>query len=322
MSQNTRNTRPDSPRTAMLHRLSDRTRRIARQLELANEDPSCCATWARSMSAGASSRSAAARCARSCAYPGGPPSKLDPNGRIMVEQMYVQYLLPKNRKGKYPLLMWHGGGLTGVTYESTPDGREGWLNLFVRKGWDVYVSDAVERGRAGFASPDVWRASRFSSLTADPYERFRIGDGARLLESRSRQTQSAARQPVPGRGLRQLHAAGVPRWSVDRQGDHRRLYRRWSTRSVRACMLLHSQGGSFGFQGRASSGPDKVKAHRGGGVGRAPASSRNAPALKETPVLMMFGDYVDQHPRWSDLQEDRPGIRGGDASAGRRHASM
>src|SRR5262249_42066577 len=88
--------------------------------------------------------------------PGGPASKLDPNGQFMVEQMYVQYFLPKHRKGRLPLLMWHGGGLTGVTYETTPDGREGWLNLFVRKGWDVYVSDAVERGRAGFASPDVW----------------------------------------------------------------------------------------------------------------------------------------------------------------------
>ena len=87
--------------------------------------------------------------------PGGPITKLDPNGQYMVEQMYVQYFLPKQRKGKLPLLMWHGGGLTGVTYESTPDGREGWLNMFVRKGWDVYVSDAVERGRAGFASPDV-----------------------------------------------------------------------------------------------------------------------------------------------------------------------
>src|SRR5262249_29175779 len=76
--------------------------------------------------------------------------------KFMVEQMYVQYFLPRHRKGKLPLLMWHGGGLTGVTYETTPDGREGWLTLFVRKGWDVYVSDAVERGRAGFASPDVW----------------------------------------------------------------------------------------------------------------------------------------------------------------------
>ena len=47
---------------------------------------------------------------------GGVPAKIDPNGLYQVEQMYVQYFLPQNRKGKYPLLMWHGGGLTGVTY--------------------------------------------------------------------------------------------------------------------------------------------------------------------------------------------------------------
>ncbi len=51
--------------------------------------------------------------------------------------------------------MWHGGGLSGVTYETTPDGREGWQTLFLRKGFKVYTSDAVERGRSGFASPDI-----------------------------------------------------------------------------------------------------------------------------------------------------------------------
>ena len=76
--------------------------------------------------------------------------------------MYVQFFLPQTRKGKVPLLMWHGGGLTGVTYETTPDGREGWLNKFIRKGWDVYNSDAVERGRSGFAGPDVCRAAPVS----------------------------------------------------------------------------------------------------------------------------------------------------------------
>jgi len=55
--------------------------------------------------------------------------------------------------------MWHGGGLTGVTYETTPDGREGWLNYFLRKGWSVYNSDAVERGRAGWAQyPDIFKS--------------------------------------------------------------------------------------------------------------------------------------------------------------------
>src|SRR5215468_4177744 len=84
--------------------------------------------------------------------PGGVPAKVDPNGRYQVEQMYLQYFLPQTRKGKLPLLMWHGGGLTGVTYESKPDGGEGWLTMFIRKGWDVYISDAMERGRSGWTS--------------------------------------------------------------------------------------------------------------------------------------------------------------------------
>jgi hypothetical protein len=108
---------------------------------------------------------------------GGVPAKIDPNGLYQVEQMYVQYFLPQDRKGKYPLLMWHGGGLTGVTYESTPDGREGWLNAFIRKGWDVYNSDAVERGRSGFAPPDVWTGEPNFLTKANPFERFRIGQG-------------------------------------------------------------------------------------------------------------------------------------------------
>ncbi|HEY6381379.1 MAG TPA: hypothetical protein VIY07_06190, partial [Pseudolabrys sp.] len=39
---------------------------------------------------------------------GGVPAKIDPNGLYQVEQMYVQYFLPQDRKG----------GLTGVTYEA------------------------------------------------------------------------------------------------------------------------------------------------------------------------------------------------------------
>ena len=157
--------------------------------------------------------------------PGGPQTKLDPNGQYMVEQMYVQYFLPKQRKGKLPLLMWHGGGLTGVTYESTPDGREGWLNMFVRKGWDVYVSDAVERGRAGFASPDVWTVGADIPDLRRPVRALSHRRRRGLLESRSGQTQGAARKPVPGGGLRQLHEAVGAALALDRRRHHRRLCR-------------------------------------------------------------------------------------------------
>ena len=72
---------------------------------------------------------------REVPLPGGQMQRVDHNGTYSVEQMYVQYVLPQNRHGKFPLLMWHGGGLTGVSYETTPDGREGWLTcLFARAG--------------------------------------------------------------------------------------------------------------------------------------------------------------------------------------------
>ena len=58
--------------------------------------------------------------------PGGVPATIDLNGIYLVESMYVQYFLPATPRGAVPLLMWHGGGLTGVTYETKPDGGEGW----------------------------------------------------------------------------------------------------------------------------------------------------------------------------------------------------
>src|SRR5205809_7143316 len=54
--------------------------------------------------------------------PGGVPAKVDPNGTYQVEQTYVQYFLPQKRTGKLPLLLWHGGGLSGVAYETKPAG--------------------------------------------------------------------------------------------------------------------------------------------------------------------------------------------------------
>ena len=95
--------------------------------------------------------------------PGGVPAKVDPNGKYQVEQMYVQYFLPQNRKGRLPLLLWHGGGLTGVTYETKPDGGDGWLTYFIRKGWDSYISDAWSAAAPAGPAPSrarPWRCRR------------------------------------------------------------------------------------------------------------------------------------------------------------------
>ena len=83
--------------------------------------------------------------------PGSPPVKLNPNGDFAVEQMYTRYTRLVAPRGKVPLQLWHGGGLAGMTFETKPDGGPGWEMFFLKQGWDVYVSDAGERGRASWA---------------------------------------------------------------------------------------------------------------------------------------------------------------------------
>jgi hypothetical protein len=99
--------------------------------------------------------------------PGGPVHFIDPNGELMAGQMYVHYVRLANPAAAAPLLMWHGGGMTGVNWETTPDGRPGWQMFFLRAGFDTYISDAVERGRASWAPyPQVyapWSAGEIAS---------------------------------------------------------------------------------------------------------------------------------------------------------------
>ena len=130
--------------------------------------------------------------------PGGVPAKIDPNGAYQIEQMYVQYFLPQNRKGKLPLLMWHGGGLSGVTYETTPDGREGWLTMFIRKGWDTYISDAMERGRSGWTN--TFKGEPVFLPLGDPWERFRIGPAGSWNADKAKRVTYPGTQ-FPDRGL-------------------------------------------------------------------------------------------------------------------------
>ncbi len=75
------------------------------------------------------------------------------------------------------MLMWHGGGLTGVTWETKPDGGAGWEQFFLTKGHDVYVSDAVERGRASWARyPEIFKGEPFFRTKKEGWELFRIGE--------------------------------------------------------------------------------------------------------------------------------------------------
>jgi pimeloyl-ACP methyl ester carboxylesterase len=75
----------------------------------------------------------------------------DPGQNFWMDQMYVQYQIPANAR-KYPLILVHGGSGTGRVWETTPDGREGYQTLMLRRGFPVYIVDFPRRGRAGYPS--------------------------------------------------------------------------------------------------------------------------------------------------------------------------
>jgi pimeloyl-ACP methyl ester carboxylesterase len=85
---------------------------------------------------------------------GGAPASFGP-GTIARNHAYVEYQIPQKQKYKLPIIMLHGGGHSGKTYETTPDGREGWFTSFTRRGFAPYVVDAPNRGRSGYEATQI-----------------------------------------------------------------------------------------------------------------------------------------------------------------------
>lgn len=101
------------------------------------------------------------------------PVKMTPVGQTLHgDHAYVFYQIPVNAR-KLPLVLWHGYGQFSKTWETTPDGREGYQNIFLRRGFGVYVIDQPRRGDAG-------RSTQPMALTPVPDEQkwfniFRVG---------------------------------------------------------------------------------------------------------------------------------------------------
>src|ERR1700729_1511790 len=86
-------------------------------------------------------------------------------GSPMVGQLYAEFQIPQKLLHPYPIVMIHGGSQTGTNFTGTPDGREGWAQYFLRRGYAVYVVDQVARGRAGYWTND------YGAVTAPELER-------------------------------------------------------------------------------------------------------------------------------------------------------
>ena len=227
---------------------------------------------------------------------GAAPTRVDPNGDFEVEQMYVQYMIPSDRKAKYPLLMWHGGGLTGVCWETKPDGKPGWANFFFKQGHPIYVSDAVERGRASWARyPEINTTPPFFRTKKEGWEIFRIGPPG-SYETRGK--NAGVRFPTDA--FDQFAKQFVPRWTSSDPATLR-AYHALVQKMGDSVVMVHSQSGNFGFNA-ALPAPDKVKAVIAIEPAGAPPPGPELDKLKNIPILIIWGDFVDSDPVWKRQQ--------------------
>lgn len=235
-----------------------------------------------------------------------PRTPADPAGQTFHgDHAYVFYQKPVNAR-KYPLVFLHGAGQFSKTWESTPDGRDGFQNIFLRRGFGTYLVDQPRRGDAG-------RSTVEQTITPTPDEQmwftqFRVGvwpeyfHGVQFPKGEAVLNQYF-RQMTPNTGP---FDAGVISDALaalyDRIGD--------------GILVTHSQGGGPGwYTGMKSPKVRAIVAYEPGSgftfpEGEVPAPIENkfaalsavaVPAaefekLTRIPIIIYYGDNIPDRP--------------------------
>jgi len=234
--------------------------------------------------------------------PGNATVIVDPNGAFEVEHMYVQYVRLAAPKARHPLLLMHGGGLCGVTYETKPDRQPGWQSWFLQAGHDVYVADAVERGRASWARfPEIFQGEPHFRTKAEAWELFRIGaDGSWRGSASSSVANSGTLFPITA--FDQFMKQATPRWTTTdaaTQGAYNTLVDEHGPFVI----ITHSQGANFAFR-MAAAHPDKVAAIVAVEPSGFPSASQESlSAVRHIPHLFVWGDHMGSSAIWRRIRQ-------------------
>jgi pimeloyl-ACP methyl ester carboxylesterase len=174
-------------------------------------------------------------------------------------QMYVEIRIPAKQSHPYPIIMVHGGSMSGTNYTGTTDGREGWAQYFARRGYAVYVVDQPGRGRSGFltAASGPMRSSERSNSASRfvSQEKFKLWPQA-VLHTQWPGSGEADDPATLQLAMSQLPAIGD---FNKQQPLNRDALIALLEKIGPAVLLTHSQAGAFTWP-IADARPDLVKA--------------------------------------------------------------
>ena len=188
---------------------------------------------------------------------------------------YVFYQVTLDARG-LPLVFWHGHGQSGKTWEATPDGREGFQTIFLRRGYPVYVIDQPRRGRAA-RSTALEQFFRQSVPNTGPYN-VDVNTSA-----------VAALFDKIGPGVLVTHSqSGTLGWRTA-----------FKSKNIRA-IVSYEPGGDFVFpEGEA---PPPMKLREASFVPPTVPLS-DFMQLTKMPILVYYGDNIPEQPSTNPGQE-------------------
>ena len=216
-----------------------------------------------------------------------------------VDHANVLYQIPENETG-LPMVFLHGYGQSRMGWMTTPDGREGWSDMFLRKGHSVFLVDQPRRGEAGMTSV----SGDISTKTLDQrwYTQFRIGrweNGQSITNEGSqfpnddKSIDQFFRQMTPDTGMTSDMGSDFDNETVAKAlaATIDEVYNKTGKNSI---LVTHSQGGGPGWTAvQYTDHIAAIIAIEPGGAPEVDTEDYKAVIEKNIPVTFYFGDYID-----------------------------
>jgi pimeloyl-ACP methyl ester carboxylesterase len=220
-------------------------------------------------------------------------------GNITVDQMYVQYQIPEGADSHVPVVMVHGCCLSSKSYETTPDGRMGWNEYFLRKHRAVYLPDQVSRARSGFDAT-IYNEIKLGKRPASEMPEIRTATheiawlGFRFGPSAGKAFPD---EQFPVEAFEEFGKQVIP----DLNGELPAVNPTWTNLSglaikLKGAVLIgHSESGFFPEQA-ALINPANIKAMITIETACPALNSQQIATLAKIPTLVVFGDHLGDVP--------------------------
>ena len=223
------------------------------------------------------------------------------------DHAYVSYQVPDSAR-RFPMVFLQGAGQSAKTWESTPDGREGFSTIFLRRHFSTYLVDQPRRGRAG-------RSTVSEQVNAVPddqfwFENFRMGVWPNLHKGSQFPAGEAAlnqffRQITPNTGAfdEQVIAASLAALCdtlggsiliTHSQGGGPGWHTAIRSRNVKA-IVSYEPGSGFVFP--ESETPEPLETISPfGALSATPIPMDDFMKLTRIPIIIYYGDYIPDEP--------------------------